>query len=107
MKRERAAGITAAPCRPPCPTALAGSGAQLLRLGCYYVKLKRGVTSVENPSIAREGLTLGLIVGTAIWLWLVIIDAVAGQPFRTFHVLGGILTFFMLSRTHPLLEEFK
>jgi len=54
-----------------------------------------------------EGLTLGLIVGTAIWLWLVIIDAVAGQPFRTFHVLGGILTFFMLSRTHPLLEEFK
>ena len=36
-----------------------------------------------------------------------IIDAVAGQPFRTFHVLGGILTFFMLSRTHPLLEEFK
>src|SRR5207249_6684154 len=43
----------------------------------------------------REGLTLGLIVGTAIWLWLVIIDAVAGQPFRTFHVLGGILTFFM------------
>src|SRR5438094_9926434 len=55
MKRERAAGITAAPCRPPCPTALAGSGAQLLRLGCYYVKLKRGVTSVENPSIAARG----------------------------------------------------
>ena len=44
----------------------------------------------------REGLTLGLIVGTAIWLWLVIIDAVAGQPFRTFHVLGGIALFTVL-----------
>jgi len=44
----------------------------------------------------REGLTLGFIVATSIWLWLVIVDAIAGQPFRTFHVLGGIALFTVL-----------
>ena len=44
----------------------------------------------------REGLTLGLMVATSIWLWLVIVDAIAGQPFRTFHVLGGIALFTVL-----------
>ena len=44
----------------------------------------------------REGLTLGFMVATSIWLWLVIVDAIAGQPFRTFHVLGGIALFTVL-----------
>ena len=44
----------------------------------------------------REGLTLGFMVATSIWLWLVIVDAIAGQPFRTFHVLGGIVLFTVL-----------
>jgi len=36
------------------------------------------------------------MVATSIWLWLVIVDAIAGQPFRTFHVLGGIALFTVL-----------
>jgi hypothetical protein len=44
-------------------------------------------------SSVREGTTVGLLVATAIWLWLAIVDAVVGQPFRTFTVLGGTLTF--------------
>jgi len=44
----------------------------------------------------REGLTLGFMVATSIWLWLVIVDAIAGQPFRTCHVLGGIALFTVL-----------
>lgn len=44
-------------------------------------------------SSVREGATLGLLVATVIWLWLAILDAVVGQPFRTFTVLGGPVTF--------------
>ena len=40
-----------------------------------------------------EGAKLGIIVGTATWLWLVAVDAVMRQPFHTFHVLGGVAVF--------------
>jgi len=44
----------------------------------------------------REGSILGLIVATTIWAWLALVDGLAGQPFRTFHVLGGIALFTTL-----------
>src|SRR5256884_9465394 len=44
----------------------------------------------------REGVLLGLVVATSIWLWLAVVDAIAGQPFRTFIVLGGIASFTLL-----------
>ena len=48
-----------------------------------------------------EGARLGLVVGTTIWAWLAVVDAVAGEPFRTFAVLGGIALF---TTTHYLLN---
>jgi len=44
----------------------------------------------------REGLLLGFLVASSIWLWLAVVDALAGQPFRTFAVLGGIASFTLL-----------
>jgi hypothetical protein len=44
----------------------------------------------------REGGALGLVVATSIWLWLAVVDAVAGQPFYTFRVLGGVAPFTLL-----------
>jgi len=44
----------------------------------------------------REGVMLGLVVATSIWLWIAIVDAIAGEPFRTFAVLGGIWRFTVL-----------
>jgi hypothetical protein len=41
----------------------------------------------------REGTTLGIVVATTIWVWLVVVDAIAGQPFQTFAALGGITVF--------------
>lgn len=41
----------------------------------------------------REGTTLGIIVASAIWVWLAAVDAVAGQSFHTFSQLGGISAF--------------
>jgi hypothetical protein len=41
----------------------------------------------------REGMTLGIIVATSIWVWLAVVDAVAGHPFQTFATLGGITVF--------------
>lgn len=39
---------------------------------------------------------LGALVGTAIWAWIALVDAVAGEPFRTFLVLGGVARFTVL-----------
>jgi hypothetical protein len=40
----------------------------------------------------KEGIRLGLIVGTATWLWVAVVDVVAtGRPFHTFTALGGVL----------------
>ena len=41
----------------------------------------------------REGARLGLVVATSIWVWLAVVDAIVGEPFRTFTVLGGIALF--------------
>jgi hypothetical protein len=42
---------------------------------------------------ANEGARLGAIVATSTWLWLAVVDAIAGQPFHTFSVLGGVVVF--------------
>jgi hypothetical protein len=44
----------------------------------------------------REGATLGLVVATSTWAWVAVVDAVAGEPFRTFTVLGGIAFFTVM-----------
>lgn len=41
----------------------------------------------------REGIRLGLAVATVTWLWLALVDEVAGEPWRTATVLGGIGVF--------------
>ena len=50
-------------------------------------------TRSANHNSVREGATLGLLVATSTWCWLALVDAVAGEPFRTFSVLGGIAAF--------------
>ena len=51
-----------------------------------------GILTRDHNSL-REGATLGLIVATSIWAWLAVVDAIAGEPFHTFTVLGGIALF--------------
>lgn len=41
----------------------------------------------------NEGIRLGLIVGTITWLWVAFVDVMAGHPWHTFSVLGGLLVF--------------
>jgi len=52
--------------------------------------------SPRPHSSLREGVILGAVVGTGIWAWIAIVDAVAGEPFRTFDVLGGVGRFTAL-----------
>jgi hypothetical protein len=44
-------------------------------------------------STRREGIRLGLIVGTVTWLWVALIDATTGRPWHTFSMLGGLVAF--------------
>lgn len=56
----------------------------------------RGMTIISlsgNHDSLREGTTLGIVVATGIWVWLAVVDMVAGQPFQTFTALGGITAF--------------
>ena len=51
--------------------------------------------ATEHNSL-REGARLGVIVATAIWVWLALVDLIVGEPFRTFNLLGGIALFTLL-----------
>lgn len=46
-----------------------------------------------NHDSLREGTALGIIVATGIWVWVAVVDAVAGHAFHTFSVLGGVTSF--------------
>ena len=52
--------------------------------------------SPSRHSSLREGAILGAVVGTGIWAWIAMVDAVVGEPFRTFAVLGGVARFTAL-----------
>jgi hypothetical protein len=54
------------------------------------------VTLLGKHDSLREGATLGLAVATATWVWVALVDAIAGQSFRTFTVLGGIGSFTLI-----------
>jgi len=52
--------------------------------------------SLRHHSALREGVILGAVVGTGIWVWIALVDAIVGEPFRTFFVLGGVARFTTL-----------
>ena len=71
--------------RPAFPTLTTG----------VYSRL-RGMTVVSlsgTHDTVREGTALGIVVATAIWVWIAAVDAVLGQPFETFTAMGGITVF--------------
>lgn len=67
-------------------SAIGAAGYSRLK-GLATARLSRGHDSL------REGTVLGIAVATGIWVWLAVVDAVAGQPLHTFTVLGGITAF--------------
>ncbi len=50
----------------------------------------------QTHSSWSEGARLGLVVATAIWLWIAGVDLVAGEPLHTFTVLGGVAGFTLV-----------
>ena len=68
-----------------------------------YAELRgrAAVTLSGKHGALREGATLGLVLATSTWVWLAVVDALAGQPFHAFAALGGIALF---TATHYLLN---
>jgi hypothetical protein len=57
------------------------------------------ILSVQPPrrhNALREGTRLGLIMASATWLWVALVDAVSGHPWHTFVALGGIPGFTVM-----------
>ena len=54
----------------------------------------RGPIAAVERGTLREGTSLGLVVATSTWLWVILVDAIAGRPFHSLTVLGdpGIVT---------------
>lgn len=61
---------------------------------------------VEVGASAREGILLGIGIGSLTWLWVVAVDVVTGRPFHTLTALGGVPVFtsvhFTLNITYAL-----
>jgi hypothetical protein len=57
---------------------------------------RRASTACSIPAVHdgfREGAALGLTVAASTWLWIAVVDMIAGQPFYTFDLFGGIAVF--------------
>ena len=57
------------------------------------------ILSLQTPrphNSLREGVRLGLIMASATWLWVALVDIAFGQPFHTFIALGGIAIFTVM-----------
>ncbi len=58
-------------------------------------------TLVGHHDLYPEGIQLGLTVGAVTWIWMMVVDMVAGQPLHIFNAMGGVVTF---SIAHLLLN---
>ena len=54
------------------------------------------VARLAEHDLTREGARLGVIIATGTWIWIAVVDAIAGDPFQTFTVLGGVIVFTVI-----------
>jgi hypothetical protein len=57
------------------------------------MKVMHLVAASSAHETRREGMILGLVMATVTWLFVALVDAMAGTPFHTFGVLGGVAAF--------------
>ena len=69
--------------------------------GSIGERFMRASSLPDAHGARHEGIALGLTVATTTWAWVAIVDAIAGDPFRTFTVLGGVVAFTI---THYVLN---
>jgi hypothetical protein len=50
----------------------------------------------QPPGALREGTWVGVAMATCIWLWVAAVDGLAGRPFQTFEILGGVIVFTLV-----------
>src|SRR5437762_11190431 len=76
--------------RPSRASRGSSASAECIRPGRGDDMVAATVTLSGKHDSLREGARLGLVVATSIWVWLAVVDAVVGEPFRTFTWLGGV-----------------
>ena len=54
------------------------------------------VSLSRDEDSLHEGTRLGIVAATGIWMWLALVDALAGDPFQTFTALGGVAVFTLV-----------
>lgn len=67
---------------------------------------RRDPTVLAQPAVTwkrvmREGVTVGLLGASAVAVWFLVVDAMAGEPFRTPALLGGVLFHGVPDPLHP------
>lgn len=51
---------------------------------------------MPRESTLRSGARLGFEIAAVVWLWIMLVDLVAGAPLRTFSALGGVVAFSLV-----------
>src|SRR5690349_8787521 len=57
------------------------------------------ILSLKPPhahSSLREGVRLGVIMASASWLWVALVDVMSGRSYHTFAALGGVVAFTVM-----------
>ena len=58
--------------------------------------MEHTIDDTTRRSTLREGTWVGIGMATCIWLWLAVVDAIAGPRFQTFDVFGGLVIFTLV-----------
>ncbi len=58
--------------------------------------------AVTWKRVMRQGVTVGMLGASAVAVWFLLVDAVAGAPFRTPALLGGVLFHGVTDPLHPV-----
>ena len=68
-------------------------------IGRHHLVDRRRTRAATRPNSVlprvrpSEGVALGLLIATSVWVWVALVDLVVGEPFRTFALLGGVVAF--------------
>ncbi len=91
---------------PPHRNEVVGLGVSLMEKVMPALRTRGDPTVLAQPAVTckrvmREGVTVSMLGASVVAVWFLVVDAMAGVPFRTPALLGGVLFHGVTDPLHP------